>query len=213
MEEKKEKSVETRSQIRRERTTAEEAKIVQLIVFHLGNEEFGADIDQVGEIIGTVPITSIPDSPDFVRGLVNVRGEIAVAIDLRARFFLPTNGEVESKHIIITEQERSLFGLLVDEVTEVLRISKTEIKSTPELVSRIARAYVSGVIILEDRLIIMLDLKKVLSEEDLAKLAEFGARHPSAKVRQKTLEEGAEMRDQGLSSPTPGSLTAGKESL
>lgn len=158
----------------------EESRIIQLIVFNLGQEEFGAKIDQVREIIRVGPVTPIPDSPDFIKGVTNVRGEITVVIDLKARFFLKTKEEVESRHIVITEQEKNLFGLMVDEVTEVLRIPEIEIKPTPELVTRIEEKYISGVLTLENRLIIMLDLSKVLSEEELERLAEFSRRHRQA---------------------------------
>ncbi|MEE8179635.1 MAG: chemotaxis protein CheW, partial [bacterium] len=161
-------------------------KIVELIVFNLGDEEFAADIEQVREIIRRGTITPIPDSPDFIKGVTNVRGEITVVIDLKARFFLPLKREVESKHIVITEQEKNLYGLMVDEVSEVLRIPEKEIKSTPELVTRIDRVYMSGVITLENRLVILIDLAKVLSEEELAKLAEFAQKHrPTREARQR----------------------------
>lgn len=164
----------------------EESKIVELIVFNLGDEEFAAEIEQVREIISRGTITPIPDSPDFIKGVTNVRGEITVVIDLKERFFLTLKKEVESKHIVITEQEKNLYGLMVDEVTEVLRIPEKEIKSTPELVTRIDRVYMSGVITLENRLVILIDLVKVLSEEELAKLAEFAQKHrPARKARQR----------------------------
>jgi purine-binding chemotaxis protein CheW len=100
----------------------EESTVIQLIVFNLGDEEYGANINQVREIIRTGNITPIPDSPDFIKGVSNVRGEIPVIIDLKERFFLPINKNVENKHIVMTERDKSVFGLLVDEVTEVLRI-------------------------------------------------------------------------------------------
>ncbi len=154
----------------------EEGKIIELIVFNLGEEEFGADIDQVREIITVEKITSIPDSPNFIKGVTNVRGEIAVVIDLATRFSLPRKSEVENKHIVITEQEKNLFGLMVDEVTEVQRIPEKVIKATPKLVSRIDRMYISGVLTLENRLIILLDLAKVLLEQELAGLAGLAKR-------------------------------------
>ena len=157
--------------------TDEGGKIIQLIVFNLGDEEFSAEISQVREIIMAGVITPIPDSPEFIKGVTNIRGEIGVVIDLKARFFLSAKEEVESKHILITEQEKNLFGLMVDEVTEVLRIPGREIKPTPDLVTRIDRTNVSGMITLENRLIIMLDLTKVLSEEELARLSELSRRH------------------------------------
>ncbi len=159
----------------------EESKVIQLIVFNLGDEEYGANINQVREIIRTGNITPIPDSPDFIKGVSNVRGEIPVIIDLKERFFLPIRKDGGNKHIVMTERDKSVFGLLVDEVTEVLRIPQTDIKLAPEIVTRIDREYVNGVITLENRLIIMLDLAKVLSAEELARLSEFSQRHHSEK--------------------------------
>ena len=160
--------------------TEEEAEIIQLIVFNLGDEEYGADINQVREIIRTGAITPIPDSPDFIKGVSNIRGEIPVIVDLKSRFFLSAvNREVEDRHIVITEQDKNIFGLLVDEVTEVLRIPETDIKPAPELVTKIEREYVNGVVTLENRLIILLDLAKVLSADELARLSELSQRHHS----------------------------------
>ena len=168
---------------------AEEVRIIQLIVFHLGDEEFCADINQLREIIRIGLITPIPDSPDFIKGVTNVRGEITVVIDLRARFSLRIKEDVESKHIIITKQEKNLFGLLVDEVAEVLRIPITEIKPTPELVTRIDRVYISGVITIQNRLIILLDLNKVLLEEELARLSEVQLGHNAVEAQRPDSEE------------------------
>lgn len=156
----------------------EEARIIQFIVFHVGDEEFGVPIESVQEIVWRGPITPIPDSPEFVEGLVNVRGEIVATINMRARFFLPSEEEkVEEKHIVITKQQESLFGLLVDEVTEVLRIPETEVKPPHKLITTIHEEYVSGVITLENRLIIVLDLARVLSSDELSRLSEVTRRH------------------------------------
>jgi purine-binding chemotaxis protein CheW len=155
----------------------EQKEIIQLIVFHLGDEEFGANIDQIRDVVQAGSITAIPDSPDFIKGVTNIRGEIAVVIDLKSRFFLQPKEEVEEKHIVMTEQDKNLFGLMVDEVTEVLRIPETVIKATPALVTKIDRVYISGVLTLDNRLIMLLDLSKVLSEEELKKLSELRLRH------------------------------------
>ena len=187
MDEKNVKGADVQTQ-RKVHEAREEGKIIQLIVFHLGDEEFGANIAQVREIIRRGPVTPIPDSPDFIKGVTNVRGEIAVVIDLKTRFFLQAKKEVEEKHIVMTEQEKNLFGLMVDEVSEVLRIPEADIKSTPELVTRIDRVYISGVLTLENRLIMVLDLQKVLSEEELAKLSEIRIKH------RETIEKAEEKR-------------------
>lgn len=173
------KKFQVMHQQRKPQEAAGKGRVIQLIVFHLGEEEFGADIAQVREIIRAGTVTPIPDSPDFIKGITNVRGEIAVVIDLKKRFFLHTK-EVQERHIIMTEQEKNLFGLMVDEVTEVLRIPDSDIKTTPELVTKIDRIYINGVLTLDNRLIIMLDLSKVLSEEELAKLSEIRIRHRQA---------------------------------
>lgn len=180
-----------------EKERRKEGKIIQLIVFNLGDEEYGANIDQVREIIRTRIITPIPNSPDFIDGLTNVRGEIAVVIDLKERFFLSTKKEIEEKHIIMAEQDKNLFGLKVDEVTEVLRIPETEIKTAPELVTKVDTDYIRGVLTLENRLIIMLDLQKVLSEEELTKLSEIRIKYREAieKAREKAEKNEAKVKD------------------
>jgi purine-binding chemotaxis protein CheW len=157
-------------------SSKDKLKLMQLIVFRVGDEEFGVPIGAVQEIIKVGEITSIPDSPDFIKGLINVRGEIVAVIDVRARFFLTTPVE-SSRHIVIVKHEGSLFGLMVNEVMEVLRIQESEIKSTPKLMAKLREDYVQGVITHENRLIILLDVDRVLSEEDMAKLAELGHNH------------------------------------
>ncbi len=175
-----------------------EGKIIQMIVFSLADEEFGVNIDQVREIIRKGTVTPIPDSPDFISGVTNVRGEIAVVIDLKNRFFLPAKKGVEEKHIVMSEQDKNLFGLMVDEVTEVLRIPQAEIKGTPELVTRIDRVYISSVVTIENRLIIMLDLTKVLSEEELEKLSQIQLKHQQGLERTKEKTEVNEPETQGV---------------
>lgn len=174
--------IETTKEITKPRVMVDEGKLTQLIIFNLGDEEFGAEIGQTREIIRMGVITPIPDSPDFIKGVINVRGEIAVVIDLKKRFFLQGK-DVEAKHIVMTEQEKNLFGLMVDEVTEVLRIPESEIKDAPELVTRIHEEYVRGVVTIGDRLIILLDFKKVLSEEELEKLSEYSRKHREKEVK------------------------------
>lgn len=188
------RDVEARPQSK-SRAAADRAEIIQLIVFYLGDEEFGARIDQVREIIRAGKITPIPDSPRFIKGVANVRGEIVAVIDLKERFFLRGREKDESKHIVLTEQEGNLFGLMVDEVTEVLRIPETEIKHTPGLVTKIDRVYIRGVITYEDRLIMLLDLAMVLSEKELIRLAEVTVRHRAEK------EQGPKENEEKVEAP------------
>jgi len=156
----------------------QQQNLVQLIVFALGDEEFAVGIGDLREIVRAGAVTPMPDSPPFIKGVSNIRGEIAAIIDLKERFSLHQNKDTEFKHIVITDQEKNLFGLLVDEVTEVLRIPETEIKDAPELVSKIHGEYVKGVVTIDERLIIYIDLNNVLSESELAKWSEIKQKAP-----------------------------------
>ncbi len=154
-----------------EAAVANEKSVMQLIVFRAGSEEFGVKIDAVREIIKIGLITPIPESPDFIRGIINVRGEIVTAIDVKSRFDLPQTDTVEAKHIVVTKQNENLFGLIVDEVIEVLRIMKKDIKATPALIDTINEKYVSGIVSHDNRLIILLDLDQVFSYQELVSLS------------------------------------------
>lgn len=144
--------------------------INQLIVFRAGNEEFGVPIDAVREIIKMTNITPVPNSPNFIKGIINVRGEIVTAIDMKIRFSLDSEDETEAKHIIVTKQQDGLFGLIVDEVIEVLRVQQKDIRPPPSVISHIHEKYVSGVISHDHRLIILLELSLVLSHEELLRI-------------------------------------------
>jgi len=150
-------------------------RIVQLVVFRLGDEEFGIPIEQINEIIRAKAITFVPGSPDFIDGVANVEGNIAVIINLKKRFSLCVKKNETAKHIIMIKQDRDLFGLLVDEVVEVLKVPAANIHDVPELVSQIDQTYISGVLSLGNRLIIIVDLNEVLTEEDLIKMSKHTA--------------------------------------
>ena len=153
-------------------TPRKASDVVELIIFHLGDEEFAAAIDQVREVITRGPIAPIPNSPPFIRGVANVRGEVTLIVDLRAYFSMPAAPEAQSRHIVITRQEQNLFGLMVDEVTAVLRISRSEIKAAPEALAKVENDHTKGVLTIESRLVILLDLEELLSDENFAALAE-----------------------------------------
>jgi purine-binding chemotaxis protein CheW len=164
---------ETAPQTAGKKSTGNDENIIQLIVFRVADELFGAEITQVREIIRKGDITPIPDSPDFISGVTNIRGEIAVVIDLKKRFYLPEQQDAEEKHIVMTKQDSNLFGIMVDEVVEVLRVPQGTIKKTPDLVASIDRVYISGVLTRNKQLVVMLDLGRVLSEEELTKLSKI----------------------------------------
>ena len=146
---------------------------VQLVVFKIGKEEFGVAISQVREIVRLVPITPVPKAPVFVEGVVNLRGQILAVVDLATRLSLKGDARSEQTRIIVVEVEGNTVGMVVDEVTEVLRLSKENIDSTPELIaSEVQHKYLEGVGKLDDRLLILIDLAKIFSVEEVEDIKE-----------------------------------------
>ena len=147
--------------------------IYQLVSFVVENEEFGVDILNVQEIIRTVEITRVPKSPEFVEGVINLRGKIVPVIDLRKRFGIAEKKHDAETRIIVVELPDKVVGFLVDKVKEVIRVEKSVIEPPPELTTSINANYITGVAKLQDRLLILLDLDKVLSSDEQVRLAEI----------------------------------------
>lgn len=173
--------------------TIEERDTAQIVVFTLGNEEYGVGILDVREIVKTGTITMIPNAPDFLKGVINLRSKIVGVIDLEKRFLLKREDEeYTGKHIVIAEIGDGTFGLLVDEVTDVLRLPKEDVKLPPEMITKkIGIDYVKGIGTLGDKLIILLDLARVLSEKELIELAK-APKIEYRKIKRKKKEKAAE---------------------
>ncbi len=145
-------------------------EIRQLVSFVIGEEEFGVDIMIVQEIIRFIEVTHVPNSPEYVEGVINLRGKIIPVIDLRKRFGHVGIDRNSNTRIIVVELSDKVVGFLVDRVKEVIRISSTIIENTPNLVTNVKTRYITGVAKLEDRLLILLDLESVLSDNEAAEL-------------------------------------------
>ena len=156
------------------------AKNMQLVVFHIGKELYGVGIEAVHEIVKVPDITEVPDAPGFLEGVINLRGKIVPVVDLRKRMRLPAGERTKTSRVLITEDEGRLVGLLVDAVSEVLKMSPDAVEAPPEMISAIGVEYITGVAKVEARLIILLDLKRVLSVEDMKKLGATVAQAPQA---------------------------------
>jgi purine-binding chemotaxis protein CheW len=145
----------------------------QLVAFRIGKELFGVGIESIREIVRYPEITEVPDAPGFLEGVINLRGKIVPVVDLRKRLRLSGEEKTKSTRVLICEdgQGKSVVGLHVDAVTEVLKVQPDEIEGPPEMVSAIGVEYITGVAKIEGRLIILLDLRKILSMEDMKKLA------------------------------------------
>ncbi|KXS44313.1 MAG: CheW protein [Methanolobus sp. T82-4] len=146
--------------------------LLQLVIFQLGGEEFGVEIVKVQEIIRMPEITQIPQSPDFVEGVINLRGNVIVVVNLEKRFNLNLKDADDNSRVIVVEIGNNVVGMIVDSVNEVLRIPKSSVEPAPDLVlSQISRDYIKGVGKINERLLILLDLAKVLTIEEMNEVA------------------------------------------
>ena len=157
------------------------AKDLHIVGFRVGRETFGVPIGLVHEIVRVPDITTVPDAPEFIEGVINLRGKIISIIDLRKRF-----GEREIKthkknRIIVSEVGGKLLGLIVDAASEVLKIPQTQIEASPNVFEEGELNYVTGVGKLDGRLVILIDLTKILQSGELRRIGEAaGAKAASA---------------------------------
>ena len=152
----------------------EKDHLMQLVGFMNGKEMFGVDILMVQEIIRGAPITAVPNTPAFVEGVTNLRGNIIPVIDLRRRLSLPTDREKSGKNwVLILDIAGRVTGFVVDAVTEVLKIERDSIEPPPEIVvAGLESQYVQGVCDIGERLLILLDFNRILLVEEIKRLKE-----------------------------------------
>lgn len=141
---------------------------LQLVVFKLGNEEFGVDIQSVQEIIRMANITQIPRAPPYIRGIINLRGRIIVVIGLNAVMERQNTEHNADTRIMVADIDGTVMGFVVDSVSEVIRLPVKDIEAAPAVVkSKLPTEYFRGIGKLNDRLLILLNLEKMLSIEEL----------------------------------------------
>lgn len=150
-------------------------KVTQIVSFRLANEEYGVDIMRVQEIILPGQITKMPEVPDFICGLINLRGHVIPIVDLRKRFELPAAEQTEHTRIIVVNLGNKTIGMVVDAVSEVLRINEDQIDPPPSSVAGIDHAYITGLVKMDEKLLILLNIEDILSQEDKAKLNAAGS--------------------------------------
>lgn len=148
------------------------AEEMQLVSFNIGSEEFGVEILKVQEINRMVDITKVPQAPHYVEGVINLRGKVIPILDLRKRFNLEVKAYDKNTRIVVVDINGSIMGMIVDAVSEVLRLPADTIEPPPELVTDINSEYIKGVAKLQDRLLIFLDLSRVVQAEELAAIAD-----------------------------------------
>lgn len=151
---------------------AEELKV---IVFTLAQEEYGIEVDKVRTIERMVPITRVPKTPEFVKGVINLRGIVIPVIDLRGRFSLTETEPTDNSRIIIVAANEMEVGFIVDSANDVLDVMSDAIENPPEVLGGIRAKYISGVAkVGESRLLILLNLLEVLNRNEIIQLEQFG---------------------------------------
>jgi purine-binding chemotaxis protein CheW len=143
---------------------------VQLVVFKLGKEEYSVSILQVQEIKRITDITRVPHTPEYIKGVINLRGSVLPVIDLKKRLNLPQQVSTEDTRIIIVKVDELSVGMIVDAVSEVMTINQENIDSPDVVAGSVAASYLSGVGKLENRLLILLNLEEIIGVGQDAKV-------------------------------------------
>jgi purine-binding chemotaxis protein CheW len=156
------------------------AKELHIVGFRVGRETFGVPIGLVHEIVRVPEITAVPDSPGYVEGVINLRGKIISVVDLRKRFGEKEIAAHKKNRILVTEVEGKMVGLIVDAASEVIKIPENEIELPPSVFEEGELNYVTGVGKLHGRLVILIDLSKILQKGELHRLAQLASQTATA---------------------------------
>jgi purine-binding chemotaxis protein CheW len=141
-------------------------KEVKVLVFSINNEDYATDIMEVERILGYEQTTKMPDSPDFVEGVINYEGNILPIISLAKKFNLSQKENKEETKIIVAKQNDTKIGIIVDVVSEVRDVNLKNIENPPEIVAGISKRYIKGLIKLDKRIIVFLNLSSILTDEE-----------------------------------------------
>ena len=150
---------------------ASDDEVFQRVTFQLENETYGINVMQVQEILRYSEIAAVPGAPDYVLGIINLRGNVVTVIDTRARFGLMPSEITDNSRIVIIEAEKQVIGILVDSVAEVVYLKKSEIEVAPHVGTEESSQFIQGVTNRDDGLLILVDLNKLLSDEEWDELS------------------------------------------
>lgn len=152
--------------------TATVGRAGKYVIFMLGGEEYGVEVATVREIIGPMPITRVPRMPEWVRGVINLRGKVIPVVDLRLRFGLPAVDHGQRTCIVVVQTAGAEFGAVVDRVSEVATIGEAEIEDAPAFGTGIETAYLLGIAMHGTRVRLLLDIERTLTQREIAALVQ-----------------------------------------
>ncbi len=150
----------------REANQAEGVGTLQIVSFRLAQEEYGIEITKVQEIILMGEITQVPQTPNYIKGLINLRSTVIPIADLRLRFGLCEEEATDETRIMVVDVAGKTVGIIVDAVSEVLRVSRDQIAPPPPVIAGTEREYLTGVVKLDNRMLMLLEIAKLLDEEE-----------------------------------------------
>jgi purine-binding chemotaxis protein CheW len=148
-------------------------QVLQWVTYRLGEETYGINVMQVQEVLRHTEIAPVPCAPDYVLGIINLRGNVVTVIDTRSRFGLPPAEVTDNSRIVIIESEQQVVGILVDSVAEVVYLRSSEIDSAPNVGTEESAKFIQGVSNRDGELLILVDLNKLLSDEEWDEISGF----------------------------------------
>lgn len=148
----------------------------QFVTFIIGEENYGVEVLKVQEIIGMTQIIHVPNSAEFMKGVINLRGAVVPVVDMRRRFRMEEREYDMFTVIIIVEVKNRMVGMIVDSVSDVVDISESTIQDTPHFTAKIETDFIKGIGQVESKLVIILDIDKILSTSDMEKMAQEESR-------------------------------------
>lgn len=151
-----------------DKTTSEMIESNQYLIFSLGKEEYAVDILKVQEIRGYENVTRIANAPDFIKGVTNLRGVIVPIIDLRIKFNLDNVEYIDQTVVIVVNVGSRVVGIVVDGVSDVMTLGEDEIKPAPDFTLSLSSDYLSGLASLEERMLVIVNIEKLLTSEEMA---------------------------------------------
>jgi len=146
-------------------------EVFQRVTFQLEKETYGINVMQVQEILRYTEIAAVPGAPDYVVGIINLRGNVVTVIDTRSRFGLMSSDITDNSRIVIIEAEKQVIGILVDSVAEVVYLKKSEIEAAPHVGTEESSQFIQGVTNRDGGLLILVDLNKLLSDDEWDELS------------------------------------------
>lgn len=141
-------------------------EVLQWVTYRLDEETYGINVMQVQEVLRYTEIAPVPGAPDYVLGIINLRGNVVTVIDTRARFGLPPTETTDNTRIVIIESDEQVVGILVDSVAEVVYLRSSEIDSAPNVGTEESAKFIQGVSNRGEQLLILVDLNKLLSDDE-----------------------------------------------